>query len=287
MYVLLAATGILFAYSTAVEAIRSASPGGIVAGRLSVAVLEVGVWFVALICALRLHRYTTTIRADADGVGLHYIAWALLLIVPYVILLSTRNAIAALFVGTRYLNVVVSLRNQVPLVLLFVAACLLYAGSRRLARVAGKKLPFRDHIAACIASGVCFALFAALFYRLEPAALPIGNVPRFTFSLPVLTFTYVLPHLAVWVLSTMAILNIAHYATNAPGKIYKALFRNLYLGLVCVLAGIFISQLGLLSRFAGQQQTRDIFFTYALIIIIGAGFVLLCRGSSVMQRIED
>lgn len=263
-------------------------PGMDLVARLSIVVPEIIIWCLATLGAVRMKTYAYAIRQSEDGRSLNAIANALLLVVLYIILLSMRNAIAHPFIHTPYLRLVVGLRNYLPIVVLMTAAILLFIGSRRLVHMAPGNIWNRSRFTVfnlvCI---LCFTAYVVIFYRFEPFAASIGGVPRFTLPLTYLVVSYVIPYLFIWALGLLSCMYLAYYSSNVAGKIYRALFRDLYAGLLIIFAGIFIAQLGVISRFAGTHHfSAGILPVYALLALIGTGSYYLWSGSRALAKIE-
>ena len=258
------------------------------AARLTIVIPEILIWCIAIIGVVRLKQYAFAIRHSDDGKSLTTIANALLLMILYIILLAMRNAVTRPFIHTPYLQLVIELRNFVPIIVLLAATMLLFVGSRRLVKMVPSRIWSPARLAVfnlvCV---LCFTLYVTIFYLVEPTAPAIGGIPRFVFPLHVLLITYVLPYLIIWAIGLLSCMYVAYYSSNVAGKIYRVLFYDLYMGLLIIFAGIFIAQLGVISRFAGIQRFNiGIVLVYALQALIGVGFFYIWRGSRSLDKIE-
>jgi len=103
----------------------------------------------------------------------------------------------------------------------------LYVGSRRLAGLVGSKgRNHRREQGYKVLFGIFALLFAVNFYLHATQVRGDYGMPRFTFPINILMFSYLLPSIVMWALGLLACANLAWYARHTPGTIYKRLFRQ-------------------------------------------------------------
>lgn len=254
---------------------------------LSIIVPLVGIWLIATYGAICFKKYASSIRESADGKSLNDIANGLLLLVIYIVLLPMNNSIQSLVVNTPYLRPSVFLGNHVPLAFALISGYLLYRGSKKLAGIVPHKLTTsRRATLLSVISGLFFAGFIWRFYITVPNLQPVNGIPKFSLPVGVLLFTYVLPHIVLWVSGLLACRNLAHYAYKTPGVIYKALFRDLYKGILLVYICIFLAQIFIISTISFAKFNIGIVLIYGLLLLAAFGFILVARGAKKLAKLE-
>jgi hypothetical protein len=293
IYGAIALIGIFFIYGSYQVALsHHAGSIGYFMLHLSFSLPEILIWLIAAIGAVRLKNYAMSIRTSQDGAGLNKVANALLLLVLYVILISVRGTITGAAADGRFEKGAVSLMNYLPLAVIALSALSLWLGSRELVRlVAHPKaeawVPSGRFCAATVVL-VIFALAYTLnFYRFVDDLQSSGDMTRFAASPTWLLFTYVLPHLAAWLLSFLACVNLAVYARRVTGIIYKELFRNLQRGVLLVFICTFLAQVLISSVHNDDELGWVLFSVYIVLLLCLFGFYLVYRGTRQLERIEQ
>jgi hypothetical protein len=255
--------------------------------RLSIALPELVIWAVAIMSAVRFKEYAHSIRETQDGGALNLIANSLLVLVLYVIFLSSGDAIKSLFVNSPHLKTAVTLSNYLPLVIAFISSVLIYRGSKHLSKIiSAPPWDSRRLVISALPFFLLLFIYAWQFYKAVPTLKGADGLPRFTQSPGVLLVTYVLPHLVLWGLGLLACFNIARFAVTTKGLIYKALFRNLYQGLILVFVCIFTAQLIIISPINLEKFNIWLALAYAVLVAAVFGFGLIYRGVQQLDRIE-
>jgi len=255
--------------------------------RFSILIPEIIIWLLATLTAVRFKQYVMSIKNSPDGESLNYIANALLLLVVYVILLTSADAFVRLFINTNFLESATVLGHHIPIAVAAVSGVYLFYGSQKLKQIAPAKIWTRTR--GALFAVLCFALFGIFawqFYQAAPTLESVDGVPRFVLPVSVLLFTYVLPHVVLWVLGLLACINLAQYAAKVNGAIYKELFHNLYQGILLVFICIFISQFLIISSVVLSEFTFLLAVIYGVLILGTLGFVLIFRGVKQLEKIE-
>jgi hypothetical protein len=255
--------------------------------RISITFPELIIWAVATISAVRFKQYAYSIKNGEDGRALNLIANSFLLLVLYVILLSSGNAVSRLFINSPSLKTAVTISNYLPLAVVLLSSVSIYMGSVRLNKIAQAR-PWQPKklIVPIIALVLLLLIYAWQFYEAVPKMHVTDGLPRFTQSAGVLLITYVLPHILLWVLGLIACLNIARYALGAQGVIYRTLFRNLYRGLVLVYVCIFTAQLIIISPINLEKFSLWLAIAYLVLLLAIFGFGLIYKGAQQLEGIE-
>ncbi len=293
MYGLVAVSALGFAYITYRDAVlvtpSDSDSGTFFITNLSYIVFEILVWVVVAHTALHLKAYSRSVIGSPDGQGLDYIANALLLLVPYSILISVGTNVKLLFVNTSYSSQVAAVANHVPLLVVLASAIYLFLGSRRLARLvpAESEASRQRRIVALALLALLSVTFARYFYAVAPSIKDDDGLLHYGLSAGVMLLTYVLPYVVVWLLGVLACLNLVHYMHRVKGVVYKRLFRDLYSGLLLVFICTFIVQLLLASQISTKAFSLQLAPVFGVILLLLLGYALIYRGVNQLHRLEE
>jgi hypothetical protein len=254
----------------------------------SIALVQLGIWFVAMLGASGLMRYAKKIAHAKDGEGFLDIARSLMWLIGYIVLLPLSSSLTELSAHKSFEHALIVAHNHVPLIAMVIAAAYLYRGSRRLLLLAPTASgTFRKWriMALCAFFGIA-VVFTWDFYLTMPAVLHQRELPRFALPLPALLCTYVLPHLLTWLLGVLAILNLWQYSTRVDGNIYRHLFRNLYQGILLVFICTFIAQLLTASTVTLSQFNAGVAVIYGVLVLGIVGYLLIYQGIKQLIKLE-
>ncbi|MBC7708216.1 hypothetical protein H7Y63_03265 [Polaromonas sp.] len=255
---------------------------------LSFIVPEVIIWFIAARAAKHFKKYAIGIKNSLDGKSLNQIANGLLLLVIYLVLLGFGGPLESLFVNAFFIRPLVALVNHLPLLLVLGASILLYSGSKKLVTLTDSSwLSKRNLLVLLLPYTVCMVLFSVMFYKQAPYLLTPEGIPRYTLSHSLLIFTYVIPHITVWLLGLITVVNLGWYASRVEGSIYRSLFGDACKGMILIFISIFFAQLLLISPLVVDNFNIGIILIYAVLILGLIGFGLLYKGASKLQKIEE
>lgn len=281
------ALGVVFIYLSywaSVNGIDTERPFAI---QLTIIIPEIIIWTLAAVGATRFKQYAVAIRDSADGKSLDLIANGLLLMVAYIIVMTTAGTVVDMLNHSRYLTTAILLRNHLPVAIALASVMYLYGGSRQLRKLVPDKVWPRSHIVLLVAlSTAFFIVFAWDFYRSVPHLPRENGIPRFILPVDVLLFTYVLPHIILWLTGLLAVINLAHYAAKTPGKLYRYVFKDLYRGILLVYVCIFIAQLIIISSLIVGRITLGLGIVYGVLLLAMIGFLLVFRGAKRLHDIE-
>lgn len=278
---------ILLSYHTIRTATKSAIAPPSFAILLSIIVPVTFIWLIAAYGAARFKEYAYSIKDTQDGKSLNDISNALLLLLPYMILLTMANSIESLFVHSSNLSIVVGLGNYIPIIFALASVYYLLRGSNELiVLIPHQKRNVRRFTAISSLCLLLFAGFAWSFWKSVPLLEPVNGIPKFAASVDVLLPTYVFPHLLLWTCGIWACTNIAHYAVRTEGKIYRLLFQDLYRGILLVYICLFIAQVLTISSISYAYLSLSLGLVYGLLVIAAIGFVYIVRGSRKLANAE-
>lgn len=286
-YILTAVCALAFVWLTYRSLDDAGSSSVASAIRFTIIIPEIVIWAIAVMSAIRFKHYADSIKDSPDGKAMDYIANALLLLVLYIILLTTMGSVTKLFAHSTYIKPVVFLHNHLPVAAALGSVAFLYLGSRRLNSLIRANMWTPRRISLITVPAVLlFIFFAWEFYRSVPGLESVNGIPRFALPVIALLFTYVLPHIVLWYVGLLACINLAHYAANTPGKLYKSLFFDLYRGILMVYICIFIAQLIIISSVDTTGFNPLLLVIYAILILSTVGYLLVFRGAKQLHKIE-
>jgi hypothetical protein len=234
-----------------------------------------------------LMAYAQKIKDSPDGKGIADMARSLLWLIVYIVLVPLTSSIAEQSAGSTYNHTLTIIHNHLPLFAMILAVGYLYRGSQRLTNLATSSAAKRRWIVLVM---ILFAIVAASFvwhfYEVVPDMLKSHDSPRFALSLTTLLFTYLIPHIIVWLFGTLAILNLWRYSTQVEGSIYRILFRNLYQGILLVFVCTFVAQLITASDVTLSGFNAGVAVVYGVLLLGILGYVLIYRGVQQLIKLE-
>lgn len=279
---------IILSYKTSrsLGEVRS-GPIGFLLIRMSVTIPELVIWAIALRAAVRFKQYVAGIKRSDDGSRLDYIANGLLFLVAYIITLTMGSLVVQTAHDWSRLNFVIALNNYLPLFIALLSSCYLYVGSRRLANLAGSSGRNRRRELRYVLPFMAFvALFVVNFYTNASGSVGGNGVQRFAFSINVLMVSYVFPYIIMWSLGLLACVNLAWYSHNAPGTLYKRLFRNFYQGILIIMISLFSAQVLTIIPLTLETVNFGLVVIYGVLMLAVGGFALIYRGTQKLEKLE-
>jgi hypothetical protein len=181
-----------------------------------------------------------------------------------------------------------TLSNHVPLIIALAASVLLFIGSQRLVSTLSGQFWTKMRIAVLTIPYMIGTVILALdFARGAGSLLYVNAEPRFGLPEPVLLFSYFIPHAIVWLLGVVSAINIAWYAKNVDGRIYKSLFTDVYKGIILVYLAIFSTQLLVSSAIFVENTIVKRIIIYTILLLAVAGYSYIYRGSAKLQKVEE
>jgi hypothetical protein len=256
--------------------------------RLTITIPEIIIWLIASVGAFRFKKYATSIKNYPDGKGLDKIANALLLLVLYIILLTTASTIVNLLAHTEYLDITIALKNHLPVITILASALFLLRGSEDLNEVVGDDIWTKPRLLLLVGSAlVFFMVFGYVFYTAQPNLMTTNGMPRFALPVQVLLVTYILPHVIVWFMGLKAAVNLINYTSQVRGVVYKSLFKDLYRGVLLTFICIFTAQFIIITSMVATQPNFALGLIYGVLILALVGFALILRGARKLDKIEQ
>ena len=259
---------------------------------LAIAIPYIVIWIIGLIGYLWLHSYTSFLGKDKDAPGFRYLTRGVFLLTFW---LPFSTLIANL--ATSYYSVhqdstatLIRIVNYANILLLFPAFWWLHKGGQHL--LTSAKIKYTSLTTKQIGLFLAFAAAYVFLTFHDPArAVSPDSATKATYYLSDgwILFTLVIPRLIMWYLGFSAAASIILYRQKVKGQLYKEALRWVAYGV----AGIAISTIALrtvqsLSTQLGHLSLTVLFLVvYVLLAIIAAGYGLLAKGASRLQKIEE
>ncbi len=257
--------------------------------KMTVVLPELVIWLLAARSAKRFKRYAMTIKDGADGHDMNFVANGLLWLTGYVVVLCLLSPIQTLLLyGGHNIYAWTALTNHLPIIPALIAAVYVFVGSRGLAGLTRADFWTRRNTIILLVPFVIFMLaFVADFYLEAPRLQDVNGNLRFALPVQALLFTYVLPHITIWLLGLFSGFNLWWYARHVEGAIYKGLFAQAQRGIVVVFISIFLAQLLICSPYAADNFQLGITLVYVVLLLTVVGYSLIFKGAQQLQNLED
>jgi len=85
----------------------------------------------------------------------------------------------------------------------------------------------------------------------------------------------------------LSCLNLAQYAYRVRGKLYKPMFRNLYVGILLSYISTYLIQIFYVSNVSSNQVGVGFGILISLILMLIAGYTLIYRGANQLYALEN
>jgi hypothetical protein len=186
----------------------------------------------------------------------------------------------------RYFDVLVVLRDHLPVVAALIGFFLLYRGSDGLRHTA-QFTTWTPSTFIMLAGFAAFSIGFVLAFTLavpdSPTRTSMDIIPR-----GLLLTTQIMPYLAAWFMGILAGVNIAKFAANVKGVLYRRALRNVVLGIWGVVVfSVILQALTLASRYLLNWSVAGvILLVYALMAFYSFGFILINSGAKSLTRLE-
>jgi hypothetical protein len=257
----------------------------------TIALPVVLIWFSAVYGALKFKNYTSTIQKDADGRALDGVATGLSVLVASYIINGTFGTLRAWATHDGWLSTFTIISNYLAVALALVAFTLMYRGSNKLAVVTRR--PSKTTVRR-LAVAVLLAVIAGLYvvvmltYNYRSSTPDASRYSSFYLPDALILLTLVVPYLVSWACGMLTCFNISAYQRHVKGVIYRSALRRLAVGtMTAVLFSILLQMLIAFSTFFARQGLAIILLiVYLIIIMYGAGFLIIASGARRLSAIE-
>jgi hypothetical protein len=258
---------------------------------LSVIIPYVLIWMVALIGSLRLKSYGEAIKKGKDGEAFRQIGVGMLWFAFWLPLSNIVDTFAVHYyhVHPSATSMMVHLTNYFNIILL-PGIILVNSGSKKLLEIVKHPKEYLPQSLAFIY--IAFSAFYTFLVLHDPARQhPTHDVSVAAYYMPdwKLILVVVIPRLVVWFIGLQAVYNLYLYRRKVKGSLYRQALDNLAKGIALVILVIIALRIfQSLSVMLNKLNLGVILLIiYVLLIIIGAGYVLVMKGARRLQKLEE
>lgn len=257
--------------------------------RIAIVVLLVPygiIWYAAFYAFAKLKEYTSAIKGFEDGNAFHSITTgmgvlAFGLVLPTAIDLIL-NDIAMHHHGFTPASVIID--NYMGVVVALVSFLFINHGTNLLTLL-NKRRPTLNGIWLF---GLLFIALASIFTYLVISYHAKHDHVYYLNTFLLIT-TFIIPALFAWFVAILSAYEFGIYAKFAKGMVYRRMLRQFSYGIVIAIFASVASEFA--DNTFAAKVSHSLGYTllaeYALLIILGAGLVLMALGAKQLKKIED
>jgi hypothetical protein len=257
--------------------------------RLSIIIPIHLIWLLALSGAVALKNYATLIKGGRESSAISLIADGLLWTIGYLVVSSVASAATPFFANTSQYDAIIIIRDHLAPLASLIAFVYIFRGSHLLREI-GKFATWTRTTAWIMAAYAFFAFFFVLQFSTSPVitSQTAGRTAATIAPHSILLFTMVVPFLIAWFLGILAIINITKYARHVKGVLYRQALRNLVVGISGIIAfAVVVQVISLAAKYLADLKLGPILaIVYLLLLLYGAGFLLVRSGAKKLGRLE-
>lgn len=259
--------------------------------RLAIILPSMAVWLAAFWGVSKLRQYCQAIRGSTEGeafcsllTGCTWLAWSLPVTAFSSLILGT---LASEHEGLRPLAAIVT--NYLSLLLPLIAFIIISTAARGIVGRSRVNLTY---------AGARFLMLFFLIAGVLYCYLTFGHLDLTSLSstqniyyLPVwlIVTTLMVPYLYAWFTGIVAAYEIALFALNTKGVLYRRALSYLVTGIVLVIASLIAIQYLSSVQPSTYQFTLDLKLVLSVVfrLLGGVGFLFLAMGATRLKKIED
>jgi hypothetical protein len=301
-WLLLALATVIYAYLTYISPRDTSARYGLTDAEITLLQLTIIIpiliiWVAAVYGWQRIDRYVSRIEASPDGAALVNIrkglAWLIIGFIGGTLVSSARSLMPK---DPSHLMSVTVISKLASAIIPLVGFYFLFQGGLALrALVNGKKrhggLNALRVVALGLTSIAAVVFIIALFlnpYRQAAPPTPNG-LPLYYLSDPFILLFIVFPTIVTWLFVVEAVIEISYYQRHIKGRIYRRALGWITAGLVMIiLTCVILNALTTIDPtvFLGLSVKAILLIVYALVVLIGSGYILISIGAQRLHRIE-
>lgn len=260
---------------------------------MSVAIMLAAIWASAVYGFVHVLEYAKLIAATKDGKAMHKLAIGLGLIAfrsPVTsIFINLMNGITQHYPDLADTGVILS--NYLSVAVAVIGFWLINQASEQLLEVAGRTPNSRVRMAFRLLSLGLISLYTFLAIGRGGYQFPTNPGGRASFYLPnwLIVSTIIVPYAYAWYLAFVASYNLIFYSRNVKGVLYKQALRWVAWGINIIILSTIVFQLTGATGSRGNKLSLGplLLAAYLLLVLIGAGFVVIAVGAKKLKRIEE
>lgn len=262
------------------------SAGSIRMATVFLVAVEAAIWFVGFYAYSKFDSYVKMIKGAKDGNQVEQLRRGVLLIALWGPVSSTTTSILNYSVQTHVISSSASIiaSHYVGLALPLMAYVCISWGASGLSRL----LQQRPSYLSRTLLNIILIYISVIFVRLVFTTPKLQSVYRE--SGWVIMLTLVAPYIFMWLTGATAAYELFCYSQKSAGLVYRRLWRLLAIGFGWLIAGSILLQFVtvLMPRLQEISSLGTILLIiYALLLFLSIGFVLIARGTTNLQKIEE
>lgn len=259
---------------------------------LAIALPYIVIWVVGLVSYLWLRSYTTFLGKDKDAAGFRTLTRGVFLMTFWL----PASTLAAGLASNYYWHhpdataALIRTVNYLNIILLLPAFWWVYKGADQL--LAAAKIPRIGLTPRQVSVFIAFAaLYVFLTFHDSSRLVAAESSIKATYYLTDwwILFTIVIPRLLMWYLGFAAASSVILYRRRVKGAIYKEALQFVALGLTGIVCATIVLRIvqSLSAQLIKLSLPALFLIVYALLALIAVGYVLLAKGASRLQKIEE
>lgn len=251
------------------------------------------IWGTALSSILRFRRYTAQVDDSAEAEGFRKITRGLWMLLLVLLLPGFIGVISTYYPESfEVKKASVITRNYLTIALYLAGFWYFWKASTDLVKSIGLKTQ-KARSKAVLGVGLLGLVTAYAWFIFQnpfrTVSLDPTVIPTYFLSDPVIFFTIIIPYAIIWLLGSLAVINIWFYAREVPGVIYRDTFTwvayGLTLTVVLLISLQFLSQANASLSHAALEVVLIII--YLLLFAIAASYLLIAKGARKLSKIEE
>lgn len=256
---------------------------------LPIVILIVATWLVSFYGSMRFKSYSEVIKKSRDGHALDFISTGLLVLTIALPFSAVLGSIFNIAIGhhPEFMPRLTIIKNVVGVALLGLAFILIAKGANLLQNLIQQQKRVLSQ-----AFWVPLFIIASTLYSYLIITRP-GHVPlaQQVYFLPnwLLLLMIVIPYLYIWYCGLNAAYNVFRYKLNVRGRLYKSALGYLAVGILMVIASSVVTEILVTasSHLSRLNLTPVLWIIYSLLVVDGAGYVLIAIGAKKLHRLEE
>lgn len=258
--------------------------------QLTILLPAVLIWLTAVYGVEKLHSYAKLIKGSRDGRAFAILSLGLTFLVGSIFINSLVGLVRPWALKDEWLAAYTIFSNYLSMLLPLFAYAIMYAGSSQLLQTIKTKAPKRNWVVIIllvliIGAGYLISLHNYDYLTSTPDPTKYSS---FYMSDIMIILTLGIPYMVGWALAIKAMFNLNQYRKSVKGAIYRRSLLRLEIGtLIVILFYVAVQMLVAFSTYFSHVGLGSILaFLYILIILYGAGFLIMASGARRLSKIE-
>lgn len=247
------------------------------------------IWVAGYYGSLRVKLYSLMLGRSPDGQGFKDLSNGIMILAVMLPLTVDVNSIIHLITQNHpgSLEALTIINNYFDLVIMGAAMILINRGAESLAGLVKLRNSMRTERIWIFASIAASAIYGYLVVSRPASDVALTKV----YYLPhwLLLLSLAIPYLFFWYSGLRGAYLLFGYQKKVRGKIYKIALRLLSLGIAVVVVSSILTRVltTVSAKLSHLNLTPLLAVIYGLLVVIGAGYVVIALGAKKLRRIEE